>query len=78
MVINLLVVFFTIFGIRKILFSKNGHDESLKWIIFAFILGYRTFEPFPGLNLHPFEIFVYAGILRIMIANIPKYSRFIW
>ena len=75
MFINLLVIFFTIFGIREILFSKNGHDESLKWIIFAFILGYRTFEPFPGFKIHPIEIFVYAGILKIMITNIPKYSR---
>ena len=75
MIIDLSVIVFTLVGIRSILLTKNGLEKSLQWIIFAFIIGYRTFEPFLGLKLHPIEIFVYAGILRIMMTNIPKYSR---
>ena len=73
--INLLVILFTIAGIRSILLTNNGLEKSLQWIIFAFILGYRTFEPIPGLKLHPIEIFVYASILRIIVAGPPKYLR---
>jgi len=48
--INLLVILFTLAGIRSILLRKNGLENSLNWIIFGFILGYRTFELFPGLK----------------------------
>ena len=73
MIINLLVIGFTLVGIRSILFNNNGIENSLHWVIFAFILGYRTFEPFPGLKLHPIEIFVYASIIRIIVSSPPKY-----
>ena len=48
--INLLVILFTLAGMRSILLTKNGLENSLNWIILGFILGYRTFEPFPGLK----------------------------
>ena len=75
MLINLIVIGFTLIGIRSILFTKNGIEKSLQWIIFAFILGYRTFEPIPGLKLHPIEIFVYASIIRIIVSSPPKYLK---
>ena len=75
MIINLLVVGFTLFGIRSILFTNNGLEKSLQWIILAFMLGYRTFEPIPGLKIHPIEIFIYASILRIIVTSPPKYSK---
>ena len=73
--INLLVILFTIAGIRSILLTNNGLEKSLQWIIFAFILGYRTFEPILGLKLHPIEIFVYASIIRIIVSSSPKYLK---
>ena len=75
MIIDLLVIGFTLIGIRSILFTNNGLDKSLHWIIFAFILGYRTFEPLPGLKLHPIEIFVYASIIRVILSSPPKYLK---
>jgi len=73
--INLLVILFTLAGVRSILLTKNGLENSLKFIIFAFVLGYRTFEPFPGLKLHPIELFIYACIIRIIISNAVKYRE---
>jgi hypothetical protein len=73
--INLLVILFTLAGIRSILLTKNGLENSLQFIIFAFVLGYRTFEPFPGLKLHPIEIFIYASIIRIIMSNAVKYRK---
>jgi|APSaa5957512535_1039671.scaffolds.fasta_scaffold59969_2 hypothetical protein len=75
MIINLLVIGFTLIGIRSILFTNNGLEKSLQWIILAFILGYRTFEPIPGLKLHPIEIFIYASIIRIIVSGPPKYFK---
>ena len=73
--INLLVILFTLAGIRSILFTNNGLEKSLQWIIFTFILGYRTFEPISGLKLHPIEIFVYVSIIRIIVSSPPKYLK---
>ena len=75
MIIDLLVIGFTLVGIRSILITNNGLEKSLQWIIFAFILGYRTFEPIPGLKLHPIEIFVYVSIIRIIVSSPPKYLK---
>ena len=75
MIINLLVIIFVIFGINRILFRNNGIKNSLKWIIFAFVLGYRTFELAPGISIHPIEIFVYATIIRIIISDAVKYWK---
>ena len=75
MIIDLLVIGFTLVGIQSILFTNNGLEKSLQWIILAFMLGYRTFEPIPGLKLHPIEIFIYASILRIIVTSPPKYSK---
>ena len=75
MIINALVIIFTILGISNILLYRNGIENSLQWIIFAFVLGYRTFEPFPGLRLHPIELLVYATIIRIIISGAIKYRK---
>ena len=75
MIINLLVISFTLFGIWSILFTNNGLEKSLQLIILAFIMGYRTFEPFAGLKLHPIEVFVYVSIIRIIVSNPPKYFK---
>jgi len=75
MIINLFVLAFTLFGIREILLKQNGLSNSLQWIIIGFFIGYRTFEPFPGLKLHPIEIFIYASIIRIIGSHAIKYSR---
>lgn len=75
MIIKLFVIFFTLFGIKGILFDNNGIANSFKWIIIAFILGYRTFTPFAGLKIHPIEIFIYLTILRIIISGAPKYRE---
>ena len=75
MIINLLVIVFTLLGIRSILFTKNGIKKSLHWIILAFNLGYRTFEPFSGLKLHPIEIFLYSSFIRIIVSSPPKYLK---
>ena len=75
MLIYLLVIGFTVLGIRDILLTKNGLENSLNWVISAFLLGYRTFEPVPGLKLHPIELFIYACIIRIIISNAVKYRE---
>ena len=73
--INLLVILFTIAGIHSILFTNNGLEKSLQWIILGLIIGYRTIEPIPGLKLHPIEVFVYACIIRIIISDAVKYRK---
>jgi hypothetical protein len=73
--INLLVIGFTLFGVKEILFKHNGLESSLHWIILAFILGYRTFSPIQGIGLHPIEILVYATIIRIIISGAIKYRK---
>ena len=73
--INLLVILFTLFGIKSILLSKNGIENSIDWIILAFVLGYRTFEPYPGLKIHPIEIFIYLSIFRALLFNSTKYTK---
>ena len=75
MIINVFVIFITLVGMREILFKQNGIENSFQWIILAFVLGYRTFEPVPGLKLHPIEIFIYAIILRIIISGAFKYRK---
>jgi hypothetical protein len=75
MIINLFVIVFTLIGIRSILFTKNGIEKSLQWIILAFILGYRTFEPISGLKLHPIEIFIYSSFIRILVSSPSKYLK---
>jgi len=73
--INIIVIVFTLFGIKEILFKHNGIKRSLHWIILAFVFGYRTFEPSPGIRLHPIEILVYATIIRIIISGAIKYRK---
>ena len=75
MIIKPLVIVFVLLGIKSILFDRNGIGNSLQWIILAFVLGYRTFEPIPGLKFHPIEIFVYSSIIRIIVTSPPKYIK---
>ena len=70
MFIKSLVLVYIFFALRNILFSKDGLNNSLIWITYGMIIGYRTFEPIAGLKIHPIEILVYAGILRIILTNI--------
>jgi len=75
LIINALVIIFVLLGIKSIIFDRNGIENSLQWIIIAFVWGYRTFEPIPGLKLHPIEIFIFASIIRIFISNAVKYRK---
>ena len=75
MIINALVIFFVLLGIKSIIFDKNGIENSLLWTILAFVLGYRTFEPVLGLKIHPIEIFIFASIIRIIVSNPVKYRK---
>ena len=75
MIINALVIFFVLLGIKSIIFDKNGIENSLQWIILAFVLGYRTFEPVLGLKIHPIEIFIFASVIRIIISDAVKYRK---
>ncbi len=61
---------FILFALSKILFNRDGLDNSIIWITYGIVLGYRTFEPIQGLKLHPIEILVYATVLRIIVTNI--------
>ena len=72
MIIKSIIIIFSIFGIKDILFNKNGIENSLKWIIIAFCFGYRTFSIIPGLILHPIEMLIYACIIRIIISGSVK------
>ena len=75
MIINFIVIGFTLVGLRNILLKRNGIEASLQWIILGFILGYRTFEALPGLKLHPIEIFIYASIIRINLTGAIKHRK---
>ena len=75
MIINLLVIGFTLLGLKEILFKHNGIERSLHWIVMAFVLGYRTIEPIPDIRFHPIEIFVYATIIKIFISRAVKYRK---
>ena len=75
MIIKLFVIAFTLIGLQNISFSKNGIPNSVKWIIFSFVLGYRTFTIVPGLMIHPIEVFTYAASLRVIISRQNKYYK---
>ena len=75
MIIDLLVIGFTLFGVKEILFKHNGIEISLHWVIMAFVIGYRTFELVPRIPFHPIEILVYAIIIRIIISGAIKYRK---
>ena len=75
MIINVFIVGFTLLGIGNILFKQNGIENSLQWVILAFVLGYRTFEPVAGLKLHPIEIFIYTSIIRIAVSRPRRYRN---
>ena len=70
MLINLLVIIFIISALHSILFKKYGLNDIIIWVTYGMVIGYRTFEPIQGLKIHPIEILVYAGILRIILTNI--------
>ena len=72
MIIKIIVIIFTLLGIKSILFDSNGIANSFRWIILAFILGYRTFTLFAGLKIHPIEIFIYSTIIRIIVSGAPN------
>ena len=69
MIIKVIVIIFIIIAVYNILLHKNGIENSMAWIILAFIFGYRTIEPINGLKLHPIEIMTYTACLRILIFN---------
>lgn len=75
MIINGLLVLFIIGAIYNILFHQRGIQNSLGWIIAAFIFGYRTVEPVNGLKLHPIEIMVYASTLRILLFKTKRFLK---
>ena len=75
MIINLLLVGFILIGVNNILFDKNGINNSIRWIIIGFVIGYRTIEPVNGLKLHPIEILAYAACIRIVLFNSKKYYK---
>ena len=74
--INILVILFTLIGLNRILFSNQGIRESLVWVVYGLILGYRTIQISSNLSFHPIEIFVYSAILRIILFKTFNYSSF--
>lgn len=75
MIIKGILLLFICFSVYNILFHKNGVQNSIAWIIFAFIFGYRTIEPVNGLKLHPIEIMVYVTVFRILLFNSKRYYK---
>ena len=75
MLIKALLVSFILIAVYNILTSKNGIENSLAWIVMAFVFGYRTIEPINGLKLHPIEIMTYAACTRIILFNCQKYYK---
>ena len=75
MLFDILVVIFTIFALNNILFHKNGIQNSILLMVLAFIIGFRTFEPFTGIKIHPIEVIIYASMLRIFSTKVLKYYR---
>ncbi len=83
MLINLLVIIFIISALHSILFKKYGLNDIIIWVTYGMVIGYRTFEPIQGLKIHPIEVLVYAGIIRIVLTdiypifNLPKIIVFL-
>ena len=69
MVVKLIIVAITLYGVRNILFGENGVENSLKWIIIDFCFGYRTFTITSGFALHPIEILIYVSVIRIIVSR---------
>ena len=75
MFINIIIIFFTLLGVRSILFDYDGVRKSFTWIIWGFCLGYRTFVILPNLFFHPIEIFSFTCIIRIFNTNHFRYGK---
>tara|TARA_B100001250_G_scaffold385053_1_gene380468 strand:- start:2661 stop:3968 length:1308 start_codon:yes stop_codon:yes gene_type:complete len=75
MLINILLITFTLLGVRSILFDPNGVRKSFIWIIWGFCLGYRTFETVTYLSFHPIEIFSFVCIIRLFSTNHYRYRK---
>jgi len=73
--INLLIIGFTLLGVRSILYEKDGVEKTFIWILWAFCLGYRTFSTIPMLVIHPIEIFSFTCIIRLFSSNHYRYRR---
>ncbi|MFL2998619.1 MAG: O-antigen ligase family protein [Candidatus Neomarinimicrobiota bacterium] len=75
MLINIIIITFTLLGVRSILFDYDGVRKSFIWIIWAFCLGYRTFTTVSSLHFHPIEIFSLICIIRIFSTNHYRYRK---
>lgn len=75
MLINILIITFTLLGVRSILFDYDGVRKSFIWIIWGFCLGYRTFYTIPLLYFHPIEIFSFTCIVRIFSTKHYRYGK---
>jgi len=69
MIIKIIVIIFILIAIYNILIDENGIENSMAWIVLAFVFGYRTIEPVNGFKLHPIEIITYAACFRILLFN---------
>ena len=74
---------FILFALHSILLKKDGLNNTIIWVTYGMVIGYRTFEPIQGLKIHPIEVLVYAGIIRIVLTdiypifNLPKIIVFL-
>ena len=73
MLIDILIIIFVLLGVRAILYGRNGIENCFIWIIWAFCLGYRTFETIPYVAFHPIEIFSFSCIIRLFTTKHYKY-----
>ena len=70
---DIVIISFVLLGVRSILYSHDGVEQTFIWIIWSFCLGYRTFTALPQLHFHPIEIFSFVCIIRIFTTNHIRY-----
>ena len=76
MVIKALVIVFLLSALFNILLKRDGLNNTIVWMTYGMVVGYRTFEPIEGLKLHPIEIIIYASALRIIITKVYPILNF--
>ena len=75
MIYQLFIYGFVFIAVFDILFNSQGPQRSFRWILFAFIFGYRSFDITPGFSIHPLDILIYITIIKILLTPSKRLVR---
>ena len=75
MIYQLFIYGFVCLAVFDILFNSNGPQRSFRWILFAFIFGYRAFNITPSFSIHPLDILIYVTLIKIFLTPSKRVVR---